>query len=746
MKNLMLNMEELRDINTTIQNIAQVAQKRFSADLSIVWAVNLIDKSFLNPPAVACDLRKAAVTDSRNLQLDNAVHEIAQKAIDQGFLYVDHLAEKPEYINLFGLKNIQSLVVLSLRTRRRQKPLAVLFLCFDRFQQLDSDDIDDVKSFADEYSSILQSTWLIKRYRDVIRVGHEINQELETHETLFNRIQASMGKILDTSYFFMLAVYQQQTNSLDLYMSDRDSYKFEKSSLLEGACAYVMKKKQSLIRNHLSTEYVETSPQFIHIHNTEKVLPESVIFVPLILRDTPLGVLSIQQLHPNSYGDDDLQIMELLGNQVVLALSNLRLFEYLESLNKTGQQLTKQISSGQLLQGITDQIKDITKADVVILYPFLHTERRFEDTHKSGDLLEPDFHRPPNVRREDIAWRVMTKGEPVFAKDSSTVYRDLGGDPHDRKGNFEEREQIHSTAAVPLRLGDETVGILFVNFRQSQRFDAPQKSLILNLASYAAIAIKKSRDMEAMAERQVKELKLLQSIVKEISKSLKLEEVLQTILVMVADRIQSDEASILLYDSQAQALIVKAAMGRNATSYMNLKLPINGGKGITVSVYKNGGPKRVDNVRSDLRWRQIYYPMTSDIISEMDIPLIDGPQVVGVLNFESTKEAAFSQSDEHFMTTLAGQAVLAIKNAQIYEREQQAREALSAMRDVELEIVSQLQVQEVLNTILEKALNLTGSFAGEIMLYDPLQENFYVAAERGIWPEKEEPVSPRIQV
>ncbi len=66
---------------------------------------------------------------------------------------------------------------------------------------------------------------------------------------------------------------------------------------------------------------------------------ESFIFVPLLLRDLCLGVLSIQHTLPEAYGQDDLFILQALANYISLALHNMHLYQSLNLLNETGQHL-----------------------------------------------------------------------------------------------------------------------------------------------------------------------------------------------------------------------------------------------------------------------------------------------------------------------------------------------------------------------------------------------------------------------
>jgi signal transduction histidine kinase len=54
---------------------------------------------------------------------------------------------------------------------------------------------------------------------------------------------------------------------------------------------------------------------------------------------------------------------------------------------------------------------------------------------------------------------------------------------------FAEREHIFSAAAVPLLVGDEVAGIMFINYRTPQHFSAHRRELMQDFASQAALSL-----------------------------------------------------------------------------------------------------------------------------------------------------------------------------------------------------------------------------------------------------------------
>ncbi|MFL5655250.1 MAG: GAF domain-containing protein [Ktedonobacteraceae bacterium] len=720
------------DLANTLKHIAQTAQQFFNADACAIFAMNPITKRFIASQRVAANLPKS------NMEALEQPHPewLAQKFLEQSVLVVEDLALMPELHNTFTrLEEVRSLAVLALRMKYYQRPLGALYLYFKQQQQFNTEDLEIFQFFADQTSFILQESWLLRRYQIVAHIGQHINQELATIDNLFQRLQKHIDDIVDISCAFLLTIYQPQTNTADLYVQEKGNFIQLKDKPLQGACKYVLETKKTLFIRQMSKEAEHLPFQLAPIPGTDP--KESFIFVPLVLRDVPLGVLSIQHNRPDAYNQDDLLIIQLLANHIALTRHNIRLYDGLSLLNETGQMLTQQLDSEHTLQATVDKIREATGADIVVLYPYLAIEQHFALPPRTSGTLQassPESMSPNQL--DGIAVMMLQREKPIFAKQSTGVYSELGSAIHTQQENFAQRERISSTAVVPLRVKDEPVGVLFVNFRHTQRFDASQKLFIEGLAHYTAIAIKNSRVFGTLSQRRERELEILQYIDRELSRTLDLESVLNSILRLAHEQVPAEEASILLYNTHIQALEIPAAIGPHAETRLKKIIPLQDEKGIARWVLEHKKPARVDNVHNDPQWQDLYIQAVDDTVSELDVPLLDGEEVVGVLNFESTREAAFREEDEDFLLTLAGQAVLAIKNAQAYERERRLAEEGRVLNQISKEITSQLDYKHAFDLILEKALELTHSSLGALLLYDPNLNDLRIVAARGLTEDK----------
>ncbi len=116
--------------------------------------------------------------------------------------------------------------------------------------------------------------------------------------------------------------------------------------------------------------------------------------------------------------------------------------------------------------------------------------------------------------------------------------------------------------------------------------------------------------------------------------------------------------------------------------------------------------------------------------------MLAGSELRGVLNIESPLPNCFDEGDERLLQGLADLAIIALQNAQAYEREKRLAAEARAINQISKEITSQLDQDYVFNLILEKALELTSSMTGTLELYDPQWHDLRLVAERGVVEER----------
>ena len=104
--------------------------------------------------------------------------------------------------------------------------------------------------------------------------------------------------------------------------------------------------------------------------------------------------------------------------------------------------------------------------------------------------------------------------------------------------------------------------------------------------------------------------------------------------------------------------------------------------------------------------------------SWLGVPLLDHERVMGVLVMQSQSEQRFGPSDVRLLEAFAGQAAIAIENAQLFEREHERRRQLEAVREVTALLASETDLAALLELISRLVTELLGIESVAVYLWD----------------------------
>jgi len=175
----------------------------------------------------------------------------------------------------------------------------------------------------------------------------------------------------------------------------------------------------------------------------------------------------------------------------------------------------------------------------------------------------------------------------------------------------------------------------------------------------------------------------------------------------------------------ADILIIKRKMlcmvaHRGYSKKVVLQLPLNGRKGVTVRAVKKGISVYVPDVRKDkaytgvcqvgfkkdqtVRLRTI---SRKGILSELAVPIKAGNKVLGVLNVESKKLAAFDKEDRKLLEVLASHAATAISNLSRRDQLRELSKKLAYLMKSTTEIMNVQEMHQRLE-VITKAIRKFG--------------------------------------
>ena len=416
-------------------------------------------------------------------------------------------------------------------------------------------------------------------------------------------------------------------------------------------------------------------------------------FVGLLLRDdegAERGVMYVNFRQPHSISDCERRLIEEQAREAVRAI------------RERGQ--VRGIQLPALLQRIVQDAQESLAADIVTLYPY----RRGRDVEfVTPPVLAGEVRVPIPMGRKiyenDLPALLVKAGEPYYADDVTTdpFLATVNPEVEPRDGQparprFIQREGILSSAGVLLRAEDEIVGVMFVNYRSPRSFDEELKQEIALFAGQAAAAIRNARLFE-----QTQALVEIGQAIAEAA--LDPERLLDLVLERTLELVGFSKGWISLLEPGTDRLKIQVARGLGREQWRELEK----GKGITGHVAQTGILMNVPNVKEE----PLYEKFFEDTQSELCAPLKYRGEVLGVLNLESARLAAFSSRDEELVSALASHAAVAVRNARFYERTRRQAEALQR-------IVGAIGDPQALPSILQEAVHLFGAEYGSFSLVD----------------------------
>ncbi len=168
------------------------------------------------------------------------------------------------------------------------------------------------------------------------------------------------------------------------------------------------------------------------------------------------------------------------------------------TLYEIGQEITAQVAFEPILQLIVERARELLHAEMSLLALRQEGSDTFAMQASSGPVPEA-LARVRFRPGEGLGGRVAATGMPIVVGDYLEEYR---GSPFLK---ILEEADLRSAVAVPLKVRDVAIGVLYVHSRAPHQFREEDRQLLSALADQAALAIEQARLYEA-TKRHAEEL------------------------------------------------------------------------------------------------------------------------------------------------------------------------------------------------------------------------------------------------
>jgi GAF domain-containing protein/CheY-like chemotaxis protein/HPt (histidine-containing phosphotransfer) domain-containing protein len=399
-------------------------------------------------------------------------------------------------------------------------------------------------------------------------------------------------------------------------------------------------------------------------------VPRSAVFVPLLVGDRAVGLISLQNLdREHAFRDADVRLLLTLAGSLSVALENARLFEEtrqraaeLAIVNDVGQALAEQLDLDALIGRLGDQLGDVFAADIV--YVALHDEA-------TGTIEFPYYiengEREPDRRTirfgEGLTSRILVSRQPLLLN-RSEAFEELGVDM--------VGTPARSYLGVPILVGSRAIGAISVqSTQQAGRFTESDMHLVSTIAANVGAAIQNAR-LYRETGRRASEMAALADLGREVGGMLDLDAVLARIAERARELLEADTSAVYL-EHEDGTFLPNVALGGLAGLIM--ADTIRPGEGIIGDLASRGVAEVVNDTDADPRAVDI--PGQEETPEErlMAAPLIARGRVTGMMAvWRSGPSDLFTDADLNFLVGLSHQAAIAIENARLFREAEDARD------------------------------------------------------------------------
>lgn len=628
------------------------------------------------------------------LEVDVGQGLIGEAASSGEVVAAQDVRADPRYRFIEHLPRTRSEVVIPLKLGERV--LGVLDVQAERPHAFHPNDLVVLRALADNIARAVEGARL---YMDVRRRAEQLTLIAEVGRSLTSILE--LGKMMNEAAALIHDRFGFQHVSLYTVHPMRRLIEYEAGSGKRSAASrgftiplddsrgiipWVARAGKTVLANDVTKEprYV---PSPLPPRNTK-----SELTVPLVFGDKVLGVLDIQSDRLNSFSEDDQLMFEAVGGTIAASIRNADLYrseqwrgQVAESLREVAGLLSENIGLDESLDAILTELERNLPVDLSVIWLLDH-----------GDLFVAAVH---GARAEDIETArlrspaaaaalasVLESKQPVIRKPGE------GRWPMGEAVRFPDN---YSSLAAPLRVNDETVGIIALAHHEPGRYGHEAQGMSATFASYAAVAIENARLYDATQEQAYASAALLQ-VAQAISMPFEIGEILGNIVRAIPILVGVERVALYGWDPDHRVYVPRAQFGlpeEARRAVWDGEIPQ--GKFAMLDAAREASEERVRILRRRDRpasWRRLQPQEPGGLSAKPDqrllvvIPLAIKTDLLGLLVVEEAEGAQRYRNRRLEIIRGIGQQIAVAMQNDLLQAQVMAREHLEAEVDVARQI------------------------------------------------------------
>ena len=230
------------------------------------------------------------------------------------------------------------------------------------------------------------------------------------------------------------------------------------------------------------------------------------------------------------------------------------------------------------------------------------------------------------------------------------------------------------------------------------------------------------------ADKKLQQAEMLLDVSRRVAGIESLDEVLQTLVEMIANDLGAERASLFLNDGATAELYSRVAQGNFSREIRMLNTT-----GIAGAVFQSGKGEVIDDAYNDERFNRKVDEQTGFKTKNIvcaPVKTVTG-NVIGVTQALNKKEASFTPDDLNLLEAIATQAAVALQSTQYVERMKKSREKELEFLDVVSDVTSELELGTLLAKVMSEATRMLDADRSTLFLNDEKTDELFSRVAMG---------------
>ncbi len=323
------------------------------------------------------------------------------------------------------------------------------------------------------------------RYRVLLDIARTLAGTLGSDE-LYEAIYRETASVLEASGFFISLYDARSDVARIVFYADRGDLQVDIDSTYTGSESEVLSSGRPVL---VAERLEDRSLSLLGAEETD--VTRSAISAPMIHKGRILGAISAQSYEPNTYTQDDLDLLQGIADLAGVALDNSFQVAELEARRREAEQIEEigrvmaaSLDAKDVLKKVIDAVNSVLAVDGASVWLCDDGDGATGRIAESGGAIAIPAGTQWDLSRA-LKTTLLELREPVVIEDFAKS--------KDVPGHLRELLEGGSGVGVPLYVAGTVAGVLAAGSRNERHFTPDDVGVLQRLANQASVALENAR-------------------------------------------------------------------------------------------------------------------------------------------------------------------------------------------------------------------------------------------------------------